>query len=302
MGNYVVKANLLNLRSTPFSGNTGNIIAILKNEEVVSVTNDSNPQWYKVSCINRRPVIDGYAASQYLKPADDASTTPAVKFLDPVYLKPNPLSRRDNHGAWQYPLSEPDMPETQISDTVINRVNSMHQIVQYLAVDRSVRYQRDLHTYCNIYACDYCYLSGVFLPRVWWRDKSLLDLQQGKMANPVYNITVDEINANGLFSWLEQWGEEYNWKRTYDLDELQNKVNEGRPGVICAANINPAESGHICVVIPENGDKTATRDAGKIVCPLLSQAGAINMQYYNNNKWWIRLASRFRDTGFWYCG
>lgn len=142
------------------------------------------------------------------------------------------------------------------------------------------------------------FLSGAFLPRVWWMDKALLDLSQGKAVVPKYGITVHELNANALYAWLEEWGNEFSWQRTYDLDLLQTKVNEGRLGIICGANKNPGRSGHICCVVPEKESKTATRQETKVVCPLLSQAGAVNLPFYNNNRWWF--LPQIKEFGFWY--
>lgn len=296
---YFVTASLLNLRSSPALAE-GNVLTVLKHQEIVDVMDTSNPSFYKVSCLKRNPVITGYASVSYLKPADNL-VLDNIKYLEPVNLNPNASSRRDNHGAWQYPLSELDMPKIDQQASVNERINAMHSIVRYLQVDQSARYKRDVHTYCNIYAYDYCYLTGAFLPRVWWTSKSLIALKAGGTVNPVYNVTVREINANSLFSWLEDWGYDYHWTRTYDLDELQTMVNEGKIGVICAANINPEVSGHICCVIPEKEGYNATRSSGRVVCPLLSQAGGMNFQYYNNNNWWVKSSSRFREYGFWYC-
>jgi hypothetical protein len=301
MPNYFVHATLLNLRSTPIlDADGGNIITRLKSHEIIDVLDNSNHDWFKISCINRRPAIDGYAASRYLKPVDTLRPD-NISFLQPVHLKQNDHARRNYHGAWQYPLSELTMPRVDVAFDITQKISAMHKIISYLQVSQSARYQRDIHTYCNIYAYDYCYLAGVFLPRVWWRNKALIRLKEGQAVEPLYDVTVDEVRANDLFTWLEEWGEDYKWTRTYDLNELQSKVDLGGVGVICAQNINPSASGHICCVVPESGDKIATREGGKVVCPLLSQAGAINLPYYNNNKWWVRLSSRFRHIGFWFC-
>jgi hypothetical protein len=295
---YYVTASLLNLRSSPVV-DPGNVITLLKNQEIVTVIDTTNADFYKVRCIQETPQVEGYASSAFLKLVASMTTVPTGSMV-PVNLLPNPASRRDNHAAWQYPIGEADMPEVDPNSDSNTRISCMHQIVDWLAVDKSARYQRDTHTYCNVYACDYLYLAGVFLPRVWWTGKALQAVLAGTKINPVYNMTVEEVNANGLFTWLETWGADFNWVRTYSLDDLQNQVNQGNAGVICAANIDPNRSGHICCVIPETADKTATRASGVVVCPLLSQAGAVNLSYYNNNPWWVKLAKEFRGFGFWY--
>lgn len=263
----------------------------------MDVTDASRSDWYKVKTVNRIPAAEGFVASQYLKKTDPVAPVVSPGYLKPVNLASNAASRRNNHAAWQYPLSEPDMPMVT-AIAVADCINNMHDVVNYLEVDKSARYARDEHTYCNIYAYDYCYLCKVFLPRVWWSSKALMDLRAGKPVSPVYEVSVSELNANALYAWLEQWGADFGWHRTYDLTELQDQVNQGKAGVISGPNINPLRSGHICCVIPERGDKTASRIGAAVVCPLLSQAGAKNLRYYNNNKWW--LLPQIKEFGFWY--
>lgn len=302
MEKYFVTASILNLRSSPSTTDNNNILTRLNNKEVLEVEDASNPDWYKVNCINRKPTIEGFAASRYLQKLN-GDVTDTVNTIQAVNLKPNSSSRRNNHGGFQYPLSEPDMP--RITSNTSNKVDVMHQIVSWLAVDKSARYQREPgKTYCNIYAFDYCYLTNAYLPRVWWTDRSLLKLQQGQALEAIYGVTVDEINANGLFRWLNEWGDDFGWTRTYDLTELQSKVNEGRTGIICGSNINPTHSGHICCVIPETNNITALRRDNKVICPLTSQAGLSNFQLntdarFRDYEWW-----RFNSIGhfgFWYC-
>jgi len=50
--------------------------------------------------------------------------------------------------------------------------------------------------------------------------------------------------------------------------------------------------------MPEKDNHVATRSGGNVVCPLLSQAGAQNLRFYNNNKWW--LLPQIKEFGFWY--
>lgn len=297
MSNYIVTATILNMRSSPSGISTDNIISRLKNQEEVEVIDATIADWYKVKTIQRNPAIEGFVASQYLKEITSANPV-EIQFLQPVNLPPNSNSRRNNHGGYPYPLGEPDLPKLDAQADVQSKITSMHQIVSYLSVDTSARYKRDAHTYCNIYAFDYTYLCGVFLPRMWWTDKAIIDLKAGVALTPKYEITVDEVNANSLFSWLERWGEDFGWTRTYDIDDLQAQVNLGKVGVISGPNINPRNSGHICCVLPEKGDHIATRVGGKVTCPLLSQAGARNFTYYNNNRWWF--LKQIKTFGFWY--
>ncbi|PWK77834.1 hypothetical protein LX99_02719 [Mucilaginibacter oryzae] len=300
MGNlYTVTASALYLRSSAQSGDKLNIITVLKNSEQVDVMDATLADWYKVTTIQRNPNVTGFAASRYLKQVtvDDAAAQPAAAQFVPVNLPPNAASRRNNHAAWQYPLSEPDMPKVTSTD-VAGRINEIYNVINYIAVDTSARYRVDEHTYCNIYAYDYCYLCNVFLPRVWWTDKALQTVLAGGAVKPSYGNTVIELNANAIFRWLENWGEKFGWVRTYDLTDLQENVNQGKIGVISGPNKNPNRSGHICCVVPEKDGYKATRSGNAVVIPLLSQAGAKNIRFYSNNKWW--LLPQIKEFGFWY--
>lgn len=263
----------------------------------MDVVDTSSADWYKVNTISRTPLVSGFASSNFLQ-KKGAEPDSQSTYLQPVHLPPHPHSKRSYHGAWQFPLSEENMPRVNAAASVQEKADLMHTIIAYLAVHKSARYQRDTYTYCNIYAYDYCYLSGAFLPRVWWMDKALLALKQETPVSPRYGLTVHELNANALYTWLEEWGTEFSWQRTYDLDLLQAKVNEGRVGIICGPNKNPRRSGHICCVVPEKEGRTSTRQGGKVVCPLLSQAGAVNLPFYNNNRWWF--LPQIKEFGFWY--
>jgi len=297
---YIVTASALYLRSSASSKDKLNIITILRNDEVVEVTDASSATWYKVTTTQRSPNISGFASGKYLKKdgtPDDAPAQPVQTTFGPVNLPPNMASRRSNHAAWQYPLSEPDMPMVT-SNEPATRVDEMYDVVNYIAVDTSARYKVDEHTYCNIYAYDYCYLCNTFLPRVWWTDKALQVVLSGGNVKPIYESTVIELNANAIFKWLEDWGDKYGWVRTYDLTDLQDNVNQGKVGVISGPNVNPRRSGHICCVIPEKDGFKAMRSDNTVTIPLLSQAGAKNIRFYNNNKWWV--LPQIKEFGFWY--
>jgi len=109
-----------------------------------------------------------------------------------------------------------------------NDGSDLVRIVRYLSVETSARYKpAGGLTYCNIYATDYCYCFGVYLPRVWWNDLALADFILGKEVKPVYNKTVVELNANALHLWLVQFGERFGW-RAATVEELQTAANSGK--------------------------------------------------------------------------
>lgn len=63
---YVVKGNSVNVRETPSLN--GKIIGTLQGGEVVSVTNDENPEWYFISYYG----TEGYIASKLLVRLEDS--------------------------------------------------------------------------------------------------------------------------------------------------------------------------------------------------------------------------------------
>ena len=85
-------------------------------------------------------------------------------------------------------------------------------------------------TFCNIFAADVCAAMGVVLPRIWfgplgWR----------------------EVSANGLFDWLGEHGERYEWARV-TAHQARAFASQGMPTLACWRN--DAGSGHIAVVLP----------------------------------------------------
>jgi len=183
-----------------------------------------------------------------------------------------------------------------------SRVQALTDIIEWLDVENTAheRYKPVTNgpTYCNIYAYDYCFLAGVFLPRVWWTSKALVDLAAEKSVVPSYGATVNEINANTLFVWLKDFGADFGWRRTASLEEMQDAANEGKVAIICAAHKKPNRSGHIVAVVPETSSNKAERKDGLVVKPLQSQAGRTNRNYQTDT-WWIRLAVNYREHGFW---
>jgi hypothetical protein len=208
-----------------------------------------------------------------------------------VHLTENhPMSRRDMISGRALPLGEAGRP---------TREAGADAIVRYLAVETSPRYRRTTKsTYCNIYACDYCYLSGVYLPRVWWTAVALDRLAQGDQVPVRYGETVAELNANSLYEWLKDWGPRFGWQQVETEEQVQRAVNEGAVGVICAQRKLLAASGHIAVVVPEQAPAhMAERENGLVRLPLQSQAGAHNFCYSCGlSKWWA--GAQFRAFGF----
>jgi hypothetical protein len=213
------------------------------------------------------------------------ATIPAVHLAENVKGAQRALTT-----ARAYPLGEPGRP---------TRSGGLAAIVHYLNVESSPRYARTAHnTFCNIYACDYCYLAGAYLPRVWWTTGALAKLAAGTPVQPKYGETVIELNVNALHDWLGDFGPSFGWRRVETLDELQAAANAGNVALICAQRKQPDRSGHISVVVPESSDQAAERSSERVRLPLQSQAGARNVCFgCGLSKWWA--GAQFRRFGFW---
>ena len=187
-------------------------------------------------------------------------------------------------------------------------------VVETLNVEDSGRYEpADGKTYCNIYAYDVVTALGAYIPRTWWYDSAITRIQAGAevvsveeydrrvaagepvagVIRPVYDETVQELNANSLVDWMETWGASFGWEQTTDMSEAQRAANEGHVAVLLAANANSGRSGHITVILAEDDANQAARDdAGEVRAPLQSQAGSSNFKSSpndagaGNEQWW----------------
>jgi hypothetical protein len=158
-------------------------------------------------------------------------------------------------------------------------------------------------TFCNIYAYDYCFLAGAFIPRVWWTSSALTRLERGEEVPVSIGNTVVEVNANALSDWFEEHGRTFGWRRTFDLDDLQQAANAGAVGIIVARRAQSNRSGHITAVAPESGAIQAVRKDGAVSAPVQSEAGARNhARGTGTGRWWLRSESggpKFSRFGFW---
>jgi hypothetical protein len=203
--------------------------------------------------------------------------------------------------ADSHSLNEPGQPGRTGTATQ-PLVAELGEIIAWLAVDKPAhkRYQpRDGLTFCNIYTHDYCYLAGVYLPRVWWTQAAIRDLAQGKTVQPLIESTITEMRANDIFRWLRDFGADFGWRQTGTLTKLQDAANQGALGLIIARRKEDGRSGHMVVVVPEIGDKRARRNAaGEVIAPLQSQAGSINFRFGTGKlNWWND--DRFAESAFW---
>ena len=296
---YKVNATSLNLRSEP-EVRPGNRIASLPNGQTVTklAVAAADPAWWQVSTVIQQVTVTGYVAKQYLKPVGQFTPPATLSGITAVHLQENKASVTRNSAARAFPLGEPSRPHRQ-GATPAAKASSLAAIIAWLNVENSSRYlPHGGTTYCNIYAYDYGYLSGAYLPRVWWTRTAIQTLTQGGAVSPQYGVTVNELNANSLYQWFIDFGTQFGWTRTFDLTDLQNTANQGGLGIICAQRADLNRSGHILAVVPETAQRQAVRVGANVTRPLQSQAGAVNFKYGTGTRaWWTD--AKFAYYGFW---
>lgn len=288
-----------NLRSAPRIARQTELARLLQGQ-VARADGPATGNWLRVTADLRGTAVAGYIHRSVVK----LLTAPLVS-APPVVLPNIPEAHLTTAAAVRvgattgraFALNDPKAPRRAPGGDTAALTQSLHSIISYLAVERSARYRpgRGL-TYCNIYAHDYTHLAGAYLPRVWWMRKALVQLAQGQPVKPLYGTTVAELNANSLYTWLDEFGPDFGWCRTANLDELQQAVNLGQMGIICAQRTEMNQPGHICAVVPETATHSATRRGGLVTGLLQSQAGAINRAYFSRVWWTGRQFGRF---GFW---
>lgn len=292
---YKVDATSLNLRSRP-EVNPATRIALLYRGQLVEKIEAVEPApWWKISVVINGVLTLGFVNSEFLKPAESFVDTEPSARITSVHLKSQQTISRLNTNGRAFPLNEPNQPFRNST----NKVNALHEIINWLAVDSSARYQpTSSSTYCNIYSYDYCYLSNVYLPRVWWTSKAISTILSGEVVTPVYDKTLQELNANSLHNWLAEFANDFGWRRTFDLNDLQESANNGAVCLISARRIDLNRSGHICAVAPETNEHKAIRKNGQVVVPLQTNAGASNFRYGAKNTWWLA-KDKFSSFSFW---
>jgi hypothetical protein len=215
-----------------------------------------------------------------------------------VHLPASPLGRRSLKNGRAFPLSESDQPRRDACFSLAEKSAALLRIVDYLDVEHSPRYEpANKQTFCNIYATDYCYLAGAYLPRVWW-DAASIAMMSLAIAAPVkYGETILEVNANALHKWLTEFGAEFGWIRATNLGAVQTAANTGSVCVITGQRTDARKSGHITCVIPESPQCAAAYSGSEMIACVQSQAGVVNSARAAGKAWWT--GEQFRDHGFW---
>ena len=299
-----VTAPELFLRHVPTT--QGNLpIARMREGQVVRLLGDAAPPWKRVRASIDGADVIGFASGRFLAPVQD-DLVPAVPSVGPdipaVHFRPgNAQSRRDRAAGRASPLGEPGRPSRTPGAPEAQRVSELNATVAWLDVERSARWQPEAGlTFCNVYAADFCFLAGVYLPRTWWNEKALMAIALGQTPEVVYDETIREMRADHLLAWLSDFGPQFGWQRVFDATALQAAANASGVGVICADRDAVGLPGHITVVLPETAAMPAMRDAdGNVLLPVQSQAGAVNRARFTdpgNGTWWQD--RKFRDRGF----
>ncbi|MCE0915668.1 hypothetical protein [Pseudomonas sp. NMI760_13] len=306
----------LRMRSEPRKSDPAqaNVIANLPDGQPVrALTGKARNGFLEVETSLNGALLRGFVAQKFLIADSTVRDIPVVapsvsspaSGITAVAMphKPGVVTRRiDFAGA--HSLNEASMPQRR-GDSADSLRAELAAIVDWLAVDKPShkRFQpRDGMTFCNIYCHDYCMLAGAYLPRVWWTEKALITLSQGKPVEPLIGTTLREMRANDLFRWLRDFGPDFGWRQTGTLSKLQQAANQGGVALIVARRKADGKSGHIVAVVPETAQKSARRDAnGEVLAPLQSQAGARNFRMETGTaNWWN--GEQFAESAFWIHG
>lgn len=309
-----VRATQLNLRSAPRVTPATWIASLAEGSQVCVLGDAERTGWVWVHVMLNGALREGVLATRYLVPLAQPVLAPEAVAVRPVVppviaASVPPVHLREDRaditraldGGRAFPLGEPDRPKRDADDAE-GRVRQILGIVDYLdsASPLHERYRpRGSTTYCNIYAYDFCYLGGVYLPRVWWTDSAIVRMSRGETVPTRYGETVRELNANALHDWLEDHGPAFGWRREVDLTTLQAAANAGEVCLIIGKRKDLNRSGHVSMVVPEHGDFIARRVAsGDVIRPVESQAGTNNFKCaVNNAAWWLN--ARFQSCAFW---
>ncbi len=295
---HKVGASTLNIRRSPSSADSSNIIQALPSGQIVRFLADAGNKWWQVKTLINGTWLTGFVHSDHVT----AMKADAIIYDDPsdaIHMKEglasstlNAINLRAN------PLGMPNMPRRNTSLDSSQPTAPILKIIDFLDVEISKRYgPTSSNTYCNIYAYDYAYLNSVFIPRVWWNSADWAIIKKKNERELIYATTVVELNANSLHDWFKTNGSLFGWTKVNDLDALQAAANAGKIGIVTGKRKDLSRSGHICAVVPENGTRRAVRNSsGKVTQPLMSQAGSSNKKYFNST-WWT--GSQFAESGFW---
>ena len=291
----VVNTAWLNIRSD-HKETSKNRITKIPLGHLVTVLSVYDTTWSEIETNYMGQTIRGYCAGRYLSPVATLPPPNNVTSIIECHREENKANSTVNsRDHWSYPIGEPNRITRDITSTATKKA-SILSIVDYLDVENAERYRPSRNTYCNIYAHDYAYLCGAYLPRVWWKERALTDLIQGISVIRDYGVTYREMNANSLYEWFMDWSQQFGWKQYFDVEEVQKLADEGKVCICVARRKQSNHSGHIICIIPSHDSKTGIVTANGVFKPLISQAGTNNYKVSNSSFWHN---ARYNAFGFW---
>lgn len=139
-------------------------------------------------------------------------------------------------------------PATPAVVSTVNNRSAQHyqQVIDQFNVENSQRYAiKNGSTYCNIFLWDVSSAMGAEIPHY-------TDPKTGAPVQYPNTSGAKAMNANSINSWLNQYGEQYGWRKV-SAEEAQRYANMGMPAVTSWKN--PNGHGHVQVVCPSKDGK-----------------------------------------------
>lgn len=304
-----VSAGRLNLRREPRSDRPNQIATLPQGTRVQSLGAPDAKGWVQVRVMLSGALRAGFVASEYLTPLPPgASFAIEAETLAGLVLPPALLSQgkaesaRSQSSHRLYPLGEASRPKVNGSapETLAKQ---LLECLAWLDCEEHAhsRYRAPKGgSVASTYACDYCELAGVYLPRVWWTPESLVGIAEERKLEVELNRSVRELSTKGLYDWLEDHGSACGWHCEIEAIEIQAAANAGEVCLIVAMSSDLSRAGQIAAVVPEHEGCEATRDrAGDVLRPVESHCGgAKNLRCGKSaSAWW--LTDRYRAYAFW---
>ncbi|MEM7352873.1 MAG: glycoside hydrolase family 19 protein, partial [Acidobacteriota bacterium] len=194
----------LNLRNQPRVSSSTRIGSLHEGAEVERLGDASVPDWWQIRTLLSERLVEGFVAFRFLEALPQQAVSLESDSLESASLEGASLERvaldrvsrtfvpppfdlpethlresrrevtRQEDGYRAFPLGEKGKPRRSgtLAET---KARQLGKIVDYLdseSAEHRRYWPKRGTTFCNIYAYDYCYLAGVFLPRVWWTERA----------------------------------------------------------------------------------------------------------------------------------
>lgn len=153
-------------------------------------------------------------------------------------------------GSGDIPANPSKPADPAVTSNVNNRSAALYSnVINQFNVETNERYQPDGGTYCNIFVWDVTGAMGAEIPHYY----------DAKTGEPMSygDEGANQMNANGMYKWLHQFGSQYGWQEVTP-EQAQQFANEGHP--VVTALYRDGQHGHVQVVCPsEDGTYDAKR-------------------------------------------